>query len=404
MKRLFVLFFVARLLLAQKPHDQAAAFHYLINALYTAELDMELSRVNKMTVVTDKKIIDYYVVDYAPPPVKFPPAVGQTAPPPVDLGSANLAYSVNAPVVTPFYNQFSGGQAQFTSAPPSGSVAIPSPPPNPQVIFLDGTGNSIVALDMLNLKVVSEVVVPSTTGPLGIRPTSGGSGEAWVANGAVQVSVVDLGAQKLVTNILTPSIPAGATTGIVFTPDGATAFETVKFFSKDSTGNLGALVVFDAINRKIASTLLLKAAPTALLMAPDGLTAYVLSDTGTLTYYDVLSGTADLSVSTFTPGVAGGYGPSDQAFIHPDGTRLFWNLGVNLVVFDLPTHKIVNQFGSGLPTNSGTTMSMCQDGGRVYFSNAQGDVVVLDTLFGHVLGARNSGTAVSVLGGPPLAP
>ena len=129
--------------------------------------------------------------------------------------------------------------------------------------------------------------------------------------------------------------------GIVFTNDGSTALEAFQFFSPDSTGNSGALVAFDAVNRKVTSTLLLKNGPSALVMAPDGLTAYLLSNNGQITYYDVLSGTADLSVSTFTPGLAGGYpGSSANVFAHPDGTRLFWNVNTLLVAFDLNTHKI----------------------------------------------------------------
>jgi len=50
----------------------------------------------------------------------------------------------------------------------------------------------------------------------------------------------------------------------------------------------------------------------------------------------VLSGTADLSLSTFTPGQAGGYpGNGAPVFIHPEGTRLFWNVGSQVEFFDL---------------------------------------------------------------------
>jgi len=69
-------------------------------------------------------------------------------------------------------------------------------------------------------------------------------------------------------------------------------------------GNLGVLLAFDAVTQTLTSTLLLKYAPTALVMSPDGLTAYLLSSSGMITYYDVLSGTADLSASTYTPGRA----------------------------------------------------------------------------------------------------
>src|SRR5262249_32714896 len=153
----------------------------------------------------------------------------------------------------------------------------------------------------------------------------------------------------------------------------------VKFFSPDASGNQGALVVFDAINRKVTSTLLLKSRPTALLMAPDSYTAYLLDDTGNITYYDILSGTADLTLSTFTPGKEGGYGFSSLVFIHPDGTRLFWSLGTKLAVFDLTLHKVTDLFDSGLPTTLGVTMQMSQDGATIWMANAAGTIAVFDT-------------------------
>src|SRR5579863_4457974 len=165
MKRLWLLSFTGGLLFAQTAHN--VEFDRLETGVFTSELEMELSRVKGMTYVDEKKIIDYYVVNYNPPPIKFPPLpdatpglVGavQTAPAPVALGSATFPYTANVPLVTPFYNQFPGGQVQYTPLLRSGSAAVahpglttvqPAPPTHPRAIFLDGAGNSIVAFDML---------------------------------------------------------------------------------------------------------------------------------------------------------------------------------------------------------------------------------------------------------------
>jgi hypothetical protein len=81
-------------------------------------------------------------------------------------------------------------------------------------------------------------------------------------------------------------------------------------------------IVFDAVGRAVKSTLLLKNLPTALLMAPGGSTA--LNGNGMITCYDILSGTADLTVSSVQPGSEFGYpGFSSTVGIHPDGTRIF---------------------------------------------------------------------------------
>jgi hypothetical protein len=136
-------------------------------------------------------------------------------------------------------------------------------------------------------------------------------------------------------------------------------------------------------------------------MAPDGLTAYLLSNAGEITYYDVLSGTADLSVSTYTPGMSGGYpGLGTSVFIHPDGTRLFWNVGTQLDVFDLTTRKVTNQFNSGLPTTSAASIQMSQDGSTVWFANGAGNLAIVDTRYGNVLGQLTASPGTAVYPGP----
>jgi hypothetical protein len=271
------------------------------------------------------------------------------------------------------------------------------------MILLDGLTYNALKLDLGTQQVVSQVVVPSTSGPLGIRPTATGpQHEIWVANAGLEVTVADFATQSVVTNILTPSVPqACVPVGIVFTNDGATALEAFQFFSPDSAGNNGALISFDAVNRKVTSTLLLKTGPAALVMAPDGLTAYLLSNNGQITYYDVLSGTADLSVSTFTPGLAGGYpGSSANVFVHPDGTRLFWNTNALLVAFDLNTHKIAYQLSSGLPSTSPVSMQMAQDGSTIWMTNGLGTVAVYDVRSGNIFGTFTTDPASAVYPGP----
>lgn len=283
------------------------------------------------------------------------------------------------------------------------AIVQPTTAPDPALIFLDGLGDSLYEFDLTTFGVLGQVVVPSTSGPLGVRPAAtGDANEVWVANGGAGVSVADLSAQGVIATIPTPSIPvAVAPAGIVFTNSGDTALYAVGYYSPDASGNNGALVVFDAVNRKVTATLPLKYAPTALVMAPDGLTAYLLSNSGMITYYDVLSGTADLSASTYTPGLAGGYpGASSAVFIHPDGTRLFWNVGYMLTAFDLTTRKIAGYFNSGLPSTSGSSIQMSQDGSTIWFANGPGNVVILDTRYGNILATYQTSPESAVYPGP----
>ena len=108
----------------------------------------------------------------------------------------------------------------------------------------------VVNLDLTTGATMSQVTLPnSALGPFGIRPTDAGQpNEVWVANSGVQISVADLAAQKISATIPLPSsIPVSAVpAGIVFSNDGGIAFEALRYFSPDSAGNNGALLIFDA--------------------------------------------------------------------------------------------------------------------------------------------------------------
>jgi len=276
------------------------------------------------------------------------------------------------------------------------TTAAPTTPGHPYLTALDGLGNTLVQTDFTNASILSQVVVGNTSGPYGVRPTlTGPENEYWVAQNAASIAIANLASQRVTANIGTPSVPASATpVGIVFTNDGTTAFEAFRLSSADASGNLGLLVVFDAVNKAVTSTLAVKNGPSAFVMSPDGLTAYLMGTSGTITYYDVLSGTADLSLSTFTPGQGGGYpGQGTPVFVHPDGTRMFWNVGVQLESFDLNRHRITAQFNSGLPTTSGVSMSLSQDGSVAILSGGAGDEVFLDTRSGAPVGFHKSPAA-----------
>jgi hypothetical protein len=331
----------------------------------------------------------------------------------VPTGSVIYTYAATSPAMAPFYNQFPDGETTYSPLFRSGlavshpdlTTVQPVAPPDLELMFLDASGtNSLFTLDLTQSGIVSQVVVPNISGPYSIRPSATGTpSEVWVANGGTEVSVVDLSAQTL-ANILTPSIPQSvAPIGIVFVNGGATALEAVAYYSPDSAGNNGALLAFDAASRTLTSTLQLKYTPSAIVASPDGLNAYILSQEGMITYYDVLSGTADLSVSTYSPGLSGGYTIGSPVFIHPDGTRLFWKINYLLDVFDLNSRQNT-LFTSGLPSTAGPAMWMSQDGGRVYFLDREGDLVVLGTQNGTVLATFNVGAATWYFGGPPVAP
>src|SRR5262249_29892527 len=114
---------------------------------------------------------------------------------------------------------------------------------------------------------------------------------------------------------------------------------------------------------------------------------------------DCLSGTADFTTSTFTPGVNGGYS-GDSVFIHPDGTRLFWHIGTFIESFDLTLHKVTAEYATGLPTTSATSIQMSSDGNLITMSNGDGASVTVETHFGRVIATGQDTGAPEIITGP----
>ena len=276
------------------------------------------------------------------------------------------------------------------------TVLVPKPPINPQAIFFNGFTYDFLKYDLTTNKVKTSVVLAPQARMFAVRPGSVDASEVWVGHGGLinQLSVVDLAAGKVLATIPTPSLDPNNSepTGLVFTNSGATALYTSKFFQPDASGNRGALLLVDAATRKVTSTQLLKSAPEALLMAPDGLTAYLLGGSN-ITYFDVLSGTADL-MAPF------GF-LSGSVFIHPDGTRIFFDQGQQLGIFNLTTRKIT-AIKYNLPGNAlAASVKMSQDGSSIHVIDGKGNVVVLGTRYSDRLAVfQNSANTTQLLPGP----
>ncbi len=306
----------------------------------------------------------------------------------------------------------------------------PVAPPAPQMIFVDELGAGLVQVDLATLTAMNPMALPPDVTNFAIRPgATGPAKEVWTVSYPLGVSILDLGTGTQSATIPVPllstnnvnTVPSNQTIG--FTSDGATFFYAVPYLKPDSAGNNGALLVFDAASRTLTATLLLKAAPAVLVMAPDGLTAYLLSGVGNgnITYYDVLSGTADLSAQLFTPGTFFSFNGIGPVFSHPDGTRLFWNSpflaannapgGGEIQVFDLITRQISKSFTYSLPVGTNPlTFQMSQDGATFTvtyagFGAVAGGMVVMDSLKGNILATSQfPDMPLVVFAGPPAAP
>jgi hypothetical protein len=354
-------------------------------------------------------------------------------------GSATFLYYPLYPVVPPLFSYYAGGETSYSplSRPESAGAVSPDlttvppvTPPDPQMIFVDEQGAGLLEVDLTTLTAMNPVALPPDVTNFAIRPSATGPAkEVWTVSYPAGISIVDLATGTVTATIPVAllnqnnvnTVPSNQTTG--FTNDGATFFYALPYITPDSAGNNGALLVFDAATRTLTSTLLQKAAPAVLTMAPDGLTAYLLSGTGNgnITYYDVLSGTADLSAQLYTPGVDFSFNGIGPVFSHPDGTRLFWNApflaannapgGGEIQVFDLKTRQTSNSFTYSLPIGTNpVTFQMSQDGATFTvtysgFGAVPGGMVVMDSLSGNVLATSQfSEMPLVVFPGPSVAP
>ncbi len=298
-------------------------------------------------------------------------------------------------------------------ARPRAATVQPTMPSDPHLILFDGIGWSMDKVD-LNTFAVTQVPLNSNLTPFvntfGVRPaTTGNAHEVWVASppspGTMAISIADFNTGQIATGI--PGLALGPDdnpVNVIFTGDGLTALVAVSQ-TPDAAGNNGAILAFDAVGRTLKSRLPIKDAPQQLLISPDGLTAYSLGITGpkgTITYYDVLSGTADL-VAPFTYFIAR---PGSGAVIHPDGTRIFCTAcGASVVVFDLKTRQF-SGFNVSAPATGagGSTISanMSQDGSVMAISDNLGNVYMLDTRYGNTLTTYQNATPSMVFPGAPV--
>ncbi len=259
---------------------------------------------------------------------------------------------------------------------------------NPQAIILDGySDNRLLFLDLKTFEITNPVTVPNGARLFAMRPSAvGPSNEAWTAHAGIgnQITIANLdtshveGAIPTNLNVTTNDF---APVNIVFSNSGKTAYYTIRYLNPDANGNRGAMLIFDADTRTLKSTVLLSNRPDAFLMAPDGLTAYLIGDRK-IVYYDVLSGTSDL-VASFPGDLLSPY----QMFAHPDGNRIFFfeTAPNSIAVFDLSQRKVVNQFPIAFPIGQPLRLFLNQDGSQLDVVSNKGEGQSINPISGKVV-------------------
>jgi hypothetical protein len=271
-----------------------------------------------------------------------------------------------------------------------------------QLVVLDGKSNNrIVSINLSTFTPKYSADLDSLRATFGLRPSAtGNSTEAWVPTFKVgtgaQMSVVNLVSGAVETKIPTPV--DGSPQTVVFSNSGNTVFETV---SLPESG--GALVVFDAATRTVKNTVPFPFPPTGTLMAPDGSTLYVIGSGPTgryqILYYDVLSGTADLTVTLpFADNLFSPYA------MHPNGKIYGQNSG-KVFVYDPQARKVVSKFDLGLAANRFLlNMQLSPDGRQLYALDdsvlktpaSPGNIYLLDAITGYNLGSLPIGGTANV--------
>jgi hypothetical protein len=287
---------------------------------------------------------------------------------------------------------------------------------NPQLIVLNGTGNNSVFLrDLKTFAASNTVLLPDgMSQTFGVRPVSTGvAREVWTHHSTItgtggQMLVTDLASGRNAATISINTPRNFSADQILFSNSGKTAYVVCREQDADATGDFAALRIFDADARTLKSTARLPLVQVDFaMMAPDGLTIYLIGK-GSLgreqiTYYDVLSGTAELSVFAQEP-LAGAVGlfnplfPLDKPQLHPDGNRLFilHNFQVRAAsidsayavsVFDLAQRKVASKFPLTFANGGkGRKMELSQDGTQLTILSDKGEVQFMDPISGLVFG------------------
>lgn len=292
---------------------------------------------------------------------------------------------------------------------PYGALEIAAP----QLIALDGKSNNRVAtINLSTFATKFSVDLDSFRGAFALQYTpSGNLSQAWVPTfsptAAFKMSVVNLTSGAIVTQIPTP-VAAGKIfkdlTALLFSSSGNTAFAAIQH--NDGTG---ALVLYDTASYTVKSTLPLDFQPDAAFLSPNGSTIYLVGNAPAgnkqVVYYDLLSGTADLSVILRFP-------VTFQApyRMHPNG-RIYGQATSNrdgdglggVAVYDPQARKIVSRFDFGLPFGLAIfNMQFNSDGTQLYVLDnaaigpagrpaAPGNVYLLDAITGYTAPSKPIG-------------
>jgi YVTN family beta-propeller protein len=204
-------------------------------------------------------------------------------------------------------------------------------------------------------KIVDNVTAPSRWG-VAVRD----DGLAWfteVFNDAI--GFTSTRTRKLDGSVASGPVP----TGIVFSPDGGTAYVANQF------GDVG---VFDVATRQSIGSIAVPN-PLAVRVSPDGTQLFVA--TGSTQVFVV-----DAHTFAILNTVEVGFAPNGFA-VHPDGRFLYVSsfLGGSVSEIDMFTHQVLRTFAVG---GTPQEMALNRKGTRLYVANEQGYLNEIDLTTG----------------------
>ena len=272
----------------------------------------------------------------------------------------------------------------------------------PELVALDAkSDNRMVTINLSTFTAKYSATLADGVRNFGLRPSvSGPSAEAWVAHSNIGTlfTVVNLDSGAIVGKV--PTTLTGEPRGVVFSNSGNTAFEILQNVDLRGPTDSGTLVVLDTATRAIKNTLPIPFGPGAILISPDGATVYVIAaGGGKILYYDLLSGTAALTVTLPTADTF--FGPY---LIHPNGSRIYGRFDGRILVFDPQVRKVVAKYNLGLaPFVNVTNMQLSPDGTKLFvLDDAErhgqpvNNIFVLDAVTGYSFGSRPIGGTASI--------
>jgi DNA-binding beta-propeller fold protein YncE len=236
-----------------------------------------------------------------------------------------------------------------TEGTPAGMACVAD-----RLYIADISKNRILILDTVAKQFVGQINLLPKSAPKSIVATGSGKLLYVSESGSADIAVVEVDSSKVLLRTKVPPGPGR----MAITPNGNTilVLNTIT----------GQVTFISTLNQRVLGTIVVGANPTAVVISPDGKTAYV-SCRGELNHIAVI----DIAKRGILANIKTGNGPTGLAISHDGGTLYNAIAKDNMIaVFDTATRASVKQIKLPLDIDFPGNIFLLPDGKKLIVSSA----------------------------------